>query len=75
MGLKYMVPQPNLVGFGSTPGVCRRSALLRFVASVAPITDAKEAPLILTIGGIVGSFIIQKIWIFYWVIDLLSTVW
>ena len=32
-----------------------------FVASVAPITDAKAAPFNLITGGIVGSFMIQKI--------------
>ena len=42
------------------PGA-RRSAEDRLVASVAPMTEAREAPLSLTTGGIVGSFIIQKI--------------
>ena len=32
-----------------------------FVASVAPITAARAAPLSLTTGGIAGSFMIQKI--------------
>ena len=45
--------------FGSTPGASL-SAEERFVASVAPITEAREAPFSLTTGGIVGSFIIQK---------------
>ncbi len=38
----------------------RRSAEERLVARVAPMTEARDAPLSRTMGGMVGSFMIQK---------------
>ena len=45
---------------GSTPGA-RRSAEVRFVASVEPMTAASDAPVSFTTGGSVGSFMSQHI--------------